>query len=158
MDLGAGTAETYVRWAIAQMHDVVDRLDDETVNRAPFPRTNSVAALVVHCCGVGEFWLGHVGLGRASNRDRDSEFVATATRAELHACLDAAGDGIVADAQALDRGDASPTNAGGRRLLQDGDETDASLVVHVIEELYQHLGHMQVTADALLGAGPEEES
>jgi uncharacterized damage-inducible protein DinB len=158
VDLGAGTAETYVRHAIAQMHAVVDRLDDETVNRAPFPRTNSVAALVVHCCGVGEFWLGHVGLGRASDRDRDSEFVATATRAELHTRLDAAADGIVADVLSLERGDASPVNAGGRQFLQDGDETDASLVVHVIEELYQHLGHMQLTADALLGGGPEGES
>ena len=158
MDLGPGTTETYVRWAIAQMHDVVDRLDDETVNRTPFPRTNSVAALVVHCCGVGEFWLGHVGLGRASERDRDSEFVTRATCAELHARLDAAAGAIVADAQALARGEASPTNAGLRQFLQDGDETDASLVVHVIEELYQHLGHMQVTADALLGSGPEEES
>jgi uncharacterized damage-inducible protein DinB len=157
VELGAGTAETYVRWAIAQMHDVVDRLDDDTVNRAPFPRTNSVAALVVHCCGVGEFWLGHVGLGRPSDRDRSSEFVAVATRAELHERLDAAADGIVADVRALVRGDASPANAGGRRFLQDGDESDASLVVHVIEELYQHLGHMQLTADALLGAGPEEE-
>ncbi len=158
MDLGAGTAETYVRWAIAQMHAVVDRLDDDTVNRAPFPRTNSVAGLVVHCCGVGEFWLGHIGLGRPSDRDRDSEFVTVATRADLHARLDAAADGIVADAAALDRGEASPANAGGRELLQDGDETDASLVVHVLEELYQHLGHMQVTADALLGTGPEEDS
>jgi uncharacterized damage-inducible protein DinB len=158
VDFGAGTAETYIKYAIAQMHDVVERLDDETVNRAPFPRTNSVAALVVHCCGVGEFWLGHVGLGRASNRDRDSEFAVTERRAELHARLDAAADGIVADVQALDRGEASPTNAGGRQLLQDGDGTDASLVVHVIEELYQHLGHMQVTADALLGSGPVEES
>jgi uncharacterized damage-inducible protein DinB len=158
VDLGAGTVETYVRHAIAQMHDVVDRLDDETVNRAPFPRTNSVAALVVHCCGVGEFWLGHVGLGRASDRDRDSEFVATATRAELHARLDAAAGGIVGDVEALERGDASPVNAGGRQFLQDGDETDASLVVHVIEELHQHLGHMQLTADALLGSGPEADS
>jgi uncharacterized damage-inducible protein DinB len=158
VDLGAGTAETYVRWAITQMHSVVDRLDDEAVNRAPFPRTNSVAALVVHCCGVGEFWLGHVGRGRASNRDRSSEFVATATCAELHTRLDAAGDGIVADVRALDRGEASPATAGGRQFLQDGDRTDASLVVHVIEELYQHLGHMQLTADALLGGGPEEES
>ena len=150
--------ETYVRWAIAQMHAVVDRLEDETVNRAPFPRTNSVAVLVVHCCGVGEFWLGHVGLGRTSARDRDSEFVATATRGELHARLDAAADGIVADARALELGEASPAYAAGRQHLQDGDETDASLIVHVLEELYQHLGHMQVTADALLGSGPEEES
>jgi hypothetical protein len=27
---------------------------------------------------------------------------------------------------------------------------DASLVVHVIEELFQHLGHCELAADALL--------
>lgn len=155
VELGAGTAAVYVRWALAQMHEVVDRLDDDTVNRRPFPRTNSVAALVVHSAGVGEFWLGHVGLGRATTRDRDREFDATATSAELHARLDAATTSIVADLEALDRGAASPTNAAGRQFLQDGDESDAALVVHVIEELYQHLGHMQLTADALAGGGPE---
>lgn len=154
MELAAGTAVTYVRWALTQMHGVVDRLDDTSVNQRPFPRTNSVAALVVHSAGVGEFWLGHVGLGRDSTRDRDGEFEATATVAELHARIDAAEAGIVADIEALDRGEASPTNAAGRQFLQDGDESDASLAVHVIEELYQHVGHMQVTADALLGGGP----
>ena len=29
-------------------------------------------------------------------------------------------------------------------------ETDASLVVHVLEELFQHLGHCELAADALL--------
>lgn len=158
MELGAVTGETYVRWALAQMHDVVDRLDDVSVNERPFPNTNSVAALIVHTCGVGELWLGHVGLGRDSTRDRDSEFVSSATVAELRAMIDTAGDRICDDIAALARGDASPVNAAGRQFLQDGDETDASLVVHVIEELYQHLGHMQLTADALLGSGPEPGS
>jgi uncharacterized damage-inducible protein DinB len=154
VELAAGTAEVYVRIALRQVHEVVDRLGDESVNRRPFPRTNSVAALVTHCCGVGEFWLGHVGLGRESARDRDAEFEATATAAELHAAIDATGDRIVADVQALDRGEASPRYAEGRQFLEGGDETDSALVVHVIEELFQHLGHMQLTADALLGTGP----
>src|SRR5262249_18160445 len=131
VDLGAGTATTYVRGAIAQMHDLVERLAGATRNPAPRPPPNTRAALGGAACAAGEFWLGQVGLGRASDRDRDSEFTATATRTELHAQLDAAADGIVADIGALDRGEASPANAGGRQFLQDGDETDASLVVHV---------------------------
>jgi hypothetical protein len=136
------------------MHDVVDRLDGHSVNRRPFPHTNSVAALVVHSCGVGEFWLGHVGLGRDSSRDRDGEFEAVATPAELHAALDAAVEQIVSDVRALDRGEASATYAEGRQFLEGGDGADSALVVHVIEELFQHLGHMELTADALLGTGP----
>lgn len=30
------------------------------------------------------------------------------------------------------------------------DRTDGALVLHVLEELFQHLGHMEVTAEALV--------
>jgi uncharacterized damage-inducible protein DinB len=150
MELAAPTAEIYVRYACAQMHAVIDRLDDEQVNVAPFgPTTNSVAGLIVHSCGVGEFWLGHVGLGRESARDRDREFTATRTVRELHDALDAALIQISADIRSLDGGEASDRYAAGRQFLEEGDGTDAALVVHVIEELFQHLGHMDITADAL---------
>ena len=36
-----------------------------------------------------------------------------------------------------------------RAFLPGGDRSDAALVLHVFEELFQHLGHMEVTADAL---------
>jgi hypothetical protein len=51
--------------------------------------------------------------------------------------------------RALDAGEASPAHAPLRQTLEDADASDAALVLHVLEELYQHLGHMQVTADAL---------
>jgi uncharacterized damage-inducible protein DinB len=150
MELAAHTCEIYVRSACRQMHAVVDRLDDDQVNTAPFGlTTNSVAGLVVHCCGVGEFWLGHVGLGRASERDRENEFTTTATTSELHAAIDAAQQQICADIRSLDAGEASDEYAAGRQFLDEGDGADAALVVHVIEELFQHLGHMDITADAL---------
>ena len=37
-----------------------------------------------------------------------------------------------------------------RQFLPGGDESDDSLVLHVLEELFQHLGHMEITADVLL--------
>ena len=53
----------------------------------------------------------------------------------------------------------SPHSEG--RAFLDVDDTDASLVLHVIEELFQHLGHAELAADALaavtvylVGAGP----
>ena len=36
-----------------------------------------------------------------------------------------------------------------RVFLPGDDHSDAALVLHVFEELFQHLGHMQVTADAV---------
>ena len=150
MILEARTAETYLGLAVTQMHAVADRLGDDRVNRAPFgSETNSVAALVTHCCGVSEFWLGHVGLGRPTTRVRAEEFTATATVPELHDTLEALRAQIVADVRAHDAGEASPAHASRRQTLEGADDSDAALVLHVLEELYQHLGHMQVTADAL---------
>ena len=99
------TASRYVRLAFDQMLAVADRLGDDRVNERPIARhTNAVAALIVHCCGVAEFWLGHVGLGRESQRDRDAEFSRTATLAELHAMVAAAREQVDADLAALEAG------------------------------------------------------
>ena len=150
VELKADTALRYVRHAYAQLLAVADRLGDDRVNERPLgPSTNAVAALIFHCCGVAEFWLGHVGTGRPSTRDRDGEFSRTATVAELHAAVDASLRQIELDLAAIHAGTASK-HAAGRQLLLDGDESDAALVLHVIEELYQHLGHAELAADALL--------
>jgi uncharacterized damage-inducible protein DinB len=132
---------------------VADRLGDERVNVRPHGEsTNAVAALVVHCCGVAEFWMGHVALGRPSTRDRTAEFTSTATVAELHVLVEETLARAAADLHALETG--RGVESEGRRHLLDGDTSDASVVVHVIEEAYQHLGHMELAADALLAGQP----
>ena len=151
VELTADTALRYVRHAYDQLLAVAERLGDDRVNQRPLgPHTNAVGALIFHCCGVAEFWLGHTGLGRASARDRDSEFSRSATVAELHAAVEASLHQVELDLLALHAGRAAPDHAACRQLLLDGDESDASLVLHVIEELYQHLGHAELAADALL--------
>jgi uncharacterized damage-inducible protein DinB len=128
---------------------VADRLGDERVNERPIaPHVNSVASLVIHCCGVAEFWLGHVGVGRPSERDRDGEFTATASVPELHARAQACLVQMEADLAAIDAG-LDPPHAEGLQRLQVAPGDPASLVVHVIEELFQHLGHCEIAADAL---------
>lgn len=150
VELSTHTALRYMRHAYGQMLAVADRLGDVAVNQRPLgPDTNAVAALIVHCSGVAEFWLGHVGLGRPSTRDRDGEFSRTATVAELRVAVDASLRQIELDLAAIQAGAAS-NHGEGRQLLLDGDDSDASLVLHVIEELYQHLGHAELAADALL--------
>jgi len=149
VDLTPDTASGYVRRGFEQMLAVADRLGDERVNERPLgPDTNTVAAIVVHCCGVAEFWLGHVGLGRRSHREREAEFSRTATLAGLREMADATCRQVDADLRAIEAGADSP-HAEGRTFLQ-VDASDASLVLHVIEELYQHLGHCELAADALL--------
>jgi len=149
VELTAETAERYLRHAFDQMLDVADRLGDDKVNRRPpGPDTNTVAGLIIHSCGVATFWLGHVGLGQPTERVREDEFSATATVAELHTLVDETLGAISKDLQALEGGERAPEPSG-RVFLLDADESDGSLVVHVLEEAYQHLGHMELTADAL---------
>lgn len=149
VELSPTTVTGYARLAFHQMLGVADRLGDERVNERPIaPHVNSVASLVVHCCGVAEYWLGHVGVGRPSDRDRDAEFTTTASVAELHERVGTCLVQMEADLAAIDAGIASP-QADGLLLLQVAPGDPASLVVHVIEELFQHLGHCEIAADAL---------
>jgi uncharacterized damage-inducible protein DinB len=153
MELERRTAELYARHAFTQMLDVADRLGDERVNDRPHGlETNAVAALVIHCCGVTEFWIGHVALGRPTHREREAEFSSTATVAELHAKVDATLVQLREDLAAIDAGRTQPDRTG-RQFMEGGDESDGAIVLHVLEELYQHLGHMELAADALMIRG-----
>lgn len=151
MELTPDVAGRYVRLAFEQMLTVADRLGDDRVNERPLGRrTNAVAGIVVHCCGVSEFWLGHVGRGRESTRAREDEFSTSATVSELHDLVAVTLAQVEADLAAIEAG-ADSAYAEGRMFLV-VPEGDASLVVHVIEELFQHLGHCELAADALLGS------
>jgi uncharacterized damage-inducible protein DinB len=153
MELDRRTAELYIRHAFRQMLDVAEGLGDQRVNDRPLgSETNAVAALVVHCCGVTEFWIGHVALGRPTDRDRESEFSSTATVPELHAMVDATIGRVSNDLAAIDAGKTQPDRTG-RQFLEGDDESDGAIVLHVLEELYQHLGHMELAADALAVRG-----
>ena len=151
MDLSPDTASAYAHKAFDALLSVADRLGDELVNERPITdHTNAVAALIVHCCGVTEFWLGHVGVGRPDHRQREAEFTTRKTVAELHDLVAATVAQMDADLRALETGATSPH--GEARAFLPGDQGSASsLVVHVLEELYQHLGHCEIAADALLG-------
>jgi uncharacterized damage-inducible protein DinB len=153
MELERGTAELYMRGAFGQMLDVADRLGDERVNERPLgPDTNAVAALIIHSCAVTEFWIGHVALGRHSDRDREAEFSTTATVAELHPLVDETLAQLSEDLAAIDAGMTQPDRTG-RQFLEGGDESDGAIVLHVLRELCQHLGHMELAADALAVRG-----
>jgi uncharacterized damage-inducible protein DinB len=153
MELERGTAELYMRHAFDQMLDVADRLGDTRVNDRPLgPDTNTVAALIIHSCAVTEFWIGHVALGRPSDRDREAEFSSAATVPELHALVASTVSQVSEDLAAIDQG-RTQADRTGRQFLEGGDESDGAIVVHVMEELYQHLGHMELAADALAVRG-----
>lgn len=156
MEVTASTLEAYLRHAFAQLVGVAERLGDELVNRRPpGADTNTIAALTAHCCGVTEYWLGHVALGRESHRDRPAEFTTALTVGQIRSMIAATADRAGADLRHLEAGEGGRDHPDQRHLLGDGGGTD--IVLHVLEELYQHLGHAELTADALLpgpGADP----
>jgi len=154
VEISARTLMVYVNHALASMGAALDRFDDGSVNAAPHgPGTNSAAALIVHACASSTYWLGHVGLGRPGERDRDAEFGVTATVEELRALLARTGEQLTELIIEVDAGPAV-TDHELRVFLHDGDASDGSVVLHVFEELYQHLGHLELTADALHPPAP----
>lgn len=149
MHIAATTIDLYIRHTFDGMHRVLDRLDDESVNAKPNEwGTNSVAGLVVHCCELAPSWFEMPGLGRDSSRDREAEFTSTATIAELHARIDDATERTSTLVAEFDTGPTTPGHEF-RAFMPGDDRSDGALVLHVLEELYQHLGHMEVTADAI---------
>jgi uncharacterized protein (DUF952 family)/uncharacterized damage-inducible protein DinB len=131
--------------AFSKMLEAARRAEDR-LNHRPFGEgTNSIGGLVVHCVEVCEFWLGHVALGRQSERDRDREFRRRPTMDSLEQLVAAAGRQARADLDAIGAGEGRPSEV---RDFLVGGPSDESLVLHVLEELYQHLGHMEITLDA----------
>ena len=112
-------------------------------------RSIVVGALVLHCCATREFWLRHVALGRATSRDRAAEFERRSTPIECHTAVSRALTQAEHDLQRLQAGAGVPHDA---RFRLHGGGSDDDVLLHVIEELFQHLGQMEVTKDVLLVA------
>jgi uncharacterized damage-inducible protein DinB len=150
VNLEIDTVETYLRHAMRQMLEVAERLGDDLVNVRPVgSETNAVGALIVHCCELTNFWLAHVAGGQPTERDRDGEFDRVSTVAELREMIERTLGATRIDLERIADGEAAADPVL-RQFLPGGDESDDSLVLHVIEELFQHLGHMEITADVLL--------
>ena len=144
---------SYVDRTVDQMADIVGGLGDDLANRRPaLPGANSPYAILRHCLGVMEFWGGQVVAGRAVERDRDAEFraagpvaalIEAAQQAKETFRMDAAGAGP----SAPPRGPRPGMSPDELELLSQG-----SALLHVLEEVTQHLGQLQLTRDVLRNA------
>ncbi len=134
---------------------VVDLGDDLASRRPPLPGANSPYAILTHCLGVMEWWGGAVVAGRPVERDRDAEFVARGPVSDLVDRVADARAQLRTDADAVPpdeapRGDPGPRYFGGLELSAGG------VLLHVLEELCQHHGQMELTRD-LLRAGEAQD-
>ena len=135
----------YVQHALQQLLGVAERVGPRLHDRPAGEHTNSVGALVLHCTEVCEFWLGHLVLGRPSTRDRDAEFVATLSLQELRDRVARTTAQVAADLRAVAAGDGGHPSE--LRVFAVGDGSDEDLVMYLLKELHQHLGHAELSAD-----------
>jgi hypothetical protein len=144
----------FVDLALGQMTAIVEELGDELVNRKPpFRETNSAYVILTHCLGVMEYWGGATVAQRPVQRDRAAEFTSSGDVTGLLRRTEHASRRLREDVVGLDAA-APPVN-----VRWDPDdpvpytETKGAVLVHVLEELFQHLGQMELTRDSLIAAG-----
>jgi len=108
--------------------------------------TNSVAALVRHCCGSLDSWLARA-VGEIFERDQDAEFRYEGDRLSLLAQIDAARSRAMGRVGALTGRDLSEILVV-RRHSQERDiaVSRSWCLWHAIAHLAEHLGHMALTA------------
>lgn len=155
---GDGIDRATVQWYVdtglvrllAKADELVETGGEDLLSRRPeVEGANSVFGLVTHCCGVMEHWGGEVIAGRAITRDRAAEFTATGTLAQLEEIVAAQRRRWLEDLGAYEPGEV-PRGPVERYEGEPEVITQGFVVLHVIEELFQHLGHVDLTVDLLL--------
>jgi len=129
------------------MMTAIDGLTDDEINwLPPLPKPNSAFQLVVHATAAAGFWTDHIVLGNRTNRDRDAEFVSSGSTADARGAIESFRQLLNTLAPEL----AAATSLA---VVPDGwsvephQRTVGAALIHVYEELAQHLGHLQITVD-----------
>jgi hypothetical protein len=144
----------FINRALDGMVHIVEELGDARVNSRPdFPGANSPYAILYHCVGCTNYWLGALLAGRQVTRDRDAEFQAQGTVADLRHAVRALQQQVREDITHV-RGDqplAYP-NALLSRHVQWGTQhwSQGKALIHAYEELSQHYGQMEITRDIIM--------
>lgn len=134
------------------MLEIAESLGDERVNEVPdLPGANSAYQLVFHCCGMLEWWTREAMLGVDVGRDRPAEFVATGTLAELRTRVEQVTTQLRDDLPRIDP-EAEPRGDVGDYAGTPIGDSARGAMWHVLEELAQHHGHLEITRDVLFAA------
>ena len=132
---------------VFRIQKVLQMLSDDEVWYQPNPASNSVGTLILHLCGNVTQWIG-TGIGqRPDDRLRDIEFsgqVKYSKRelidrlAKLRSITDTAFHSIQNDDDLLVK-----------KTVQGFDETNLSILIHVIEHFSYHVGQIALIAKHL---------
>lgn len=135
------------------MIDVVARMDDRDANSFPeLPDANTAYQLLTHCLGMLREWSQTAILGRAIERNRPAEFTAEGPVRELIAYAAQVRAEFLASLAEI-RPDMEVV---GRTGWNDFWANSAEgILLHVFEELCQHLGHLEITSDLITSRGSQ---
>jgi len=137
--------------ALDGMLGITATLGDDLVNARPdLPGANTPFAIVAHCVGVVDWWIGVMIAGRAVYRDRDAEFNANGTIVELGTFVDNLMRRMRIDLESINP--AAPIRR--PELLRTGSParswSQSDALIHTLEELAQHHGQLELTRDILM--------
>ena len=131
------------------MRTTIEGIDPQALNWRPAgDDTNSIAVLAIHSMHSTRSWLSSATGAPMPERDRPSEFVATADDVDE---LLAFFDSMSGDCRALLDGagefDAGERLSGDRAARSYGDEpvTAAWALLHALQHLREHVAHTQLT-------------
>ena len=134
------------------MSEIVSSLGQEISNtRAPIHGGNSPYAILYHCVGLTNYWIGTLIGNRTTKRDRNSEFVSTGDVNTLLRSVEEIKKQIRLDLRKFN-GRMPPTeipNAAYSPMKEHKNWNQAQVLIHTYEELAQHHGHMEITKDIL---------
>ena len=125
--------------------------DDLVCVRPDLPGANTAFGLTAHVVGVMGFWARTTNLGVVVPRDRTAEFLATGTVDQALALLAFGRSRLHEDVADAADFRARPTKPPPDRP-DDEYATQGAVLLHVYEELAQHVGQLEIIRDALRAA------
>ncbi|WP_305091625.1 DUF664 domain-containing protein [Prescottella sp. R16] len=140
--------------SLSAMQAILSGMTSEQANRAPaLPGANSPYAIGAHCVGMADYWGGSLIAGLRIPRDRDSEFRAQGDPQQLCVELGRIRRLIPGHAAiALTEGVRDRTTVGTTRNATDREASATWMLLHIVRELSQHLGQLEITRDILASA------
>lgn len=140
----------FVDRALDGMAAILDDLGDDLANVRPaLAGANTPFAIVNHCLGVVEYWVGHLVAGRPVERDRPAEFAASGPVKDLVERVEAAKRQLREDLGRAEPAAPLRVEPPADYLVTQPDLTQGAALLHVFEELAQHHGQLEITRDVI---------
>src|SRR5688572_19578630 len=145
----------FINGALEGMLKIAEELGDDRVNQRPnnMDNTSTPFIILTHCVGLTRYWLGSVVVGRPVTRDRDAEFRARGTVADLRQAVQELQSQLQDDINQVQVDQPAP-NPDAVRQPHMKTWKQGQFLLQCFKELAQHHGHMELTRDVMLGRGP----